>query len=348
MRMQIRHITPNNTIKFCMPITIRDKHSNAARVSVPLHQLEACLQMLQPFEAHTLNSDDCSILIRCDRLNQFTLDFVEPKNAQTTLLQAVVNEHGSGMRAPTADDLTDLTPAMHALQHTSCQILPLFATASSVSAQIQAQSSSSLLPMCQQVCAVDGKPWTDMRDMRARSPWNWHCKRNNMPAYFLKDNASIMSRLTDIFNTHQTKKHSYKYTARLAHLGALFCATASPHSQATCFNVSALSKFTPSQELLTLMRETPPLKQGLTVLTKGSDKSTRVLRHNLTVRMYARDSEVARQLSSNNLDLNADVQSDILVVSGPHNEQLSILFLGNETTTPGTLEQMQARFYASM
>ena len=80
MRMQIRHITPNNTIKFCMPITIRDKHSNAARVSVPLHQLEACLQMLQPFEAHTLTSDDCTILIRSDRLNQFTLDIVESKH----------------------------------------------------------------------------------------------------------------------------------------------------------------------------------------------------------------------------------------------------------------------------
>ena len=304
--------------------------------------------MLQPFEAHTLNADDCTILIRCDRLNQFTLDIVESEHAGTTLLQTVVNEHGSGMRAPAVDDLTDLTPAMHAMQHASCQILPPFATASFVSAQIQAHSSSSLLPMCQAVCAVDGKPWTDMWDMSARSPWNWHCKRNNMPAYFLKDNASIISRLTDIFNTHQTKKHSYKYTARLAHLGALFCATAPPHSQATCFNVSALSKFTPSHDLLALMRETPPLKQSLTVLTKGADKNRRILRHNLTVRMYARDSEVARQLSCNNLGMNADVQSDILVVSGPHNEQLSFLFLNNEATTPSTLEQMLARFYASM
>lgn len=168
-----------------------------------------------------------------------------------------------------------------------------------------------------------------------------------MPAYFLKDNASIISRLTDIVNAHQTKKHSYKYTARLAHLGALFCATAPPHPEAICFNVSALSKFTPSADLLHLMRETPPLKQSLTVLTKGADKNTRVLRHNLTVRMYARDSEFARQLSANNLGLNADVQSDILVVSGPHNNQLSILFAGNETTTPHALEQMLARFCAS-
>ena len=299
--MQIRRVTPNNTLKFSMPTASRGRHSSTARVSVSLQQVEACLQMLQPFEAHTLNADDCTILIRSDRLNQFTIDIVESEHADTTLLQAVVNEYGSGMRAPTADDLTDLTPAMQALQHTSCQILPPFATASSVSAQIQAQSSSSLLPMCQQVCAVDGKPWTDVRDMRARSPWNWHYKRNNMPAYFLKDNASIISRLTDIFNANQTKKHSYKYTARLAHLGALFCATAPPHSQPICFNVSALSKFTPSHDLLNLMRETPPLKQSLTVLTKGPDKSTRVLRHNLTVRMHARDSEVARQLSANEL-----------------------------------------------
>ena len=177
-----------------------------------------------------------------------------------------------------------------------------------------------------------------------------------MPEYFLKSNlnASIISRFTDILNATGTN-FSYKFAARLIHTGALFCATASPQpcstadpdvSLGTCMNVSALHKFTPCQQLMDLLQQAPPLKQTVTLLTKGTDKNVRTLRYNLAVRLMPIDSEFTQCMHSNHLGLNGDVHSDVLVLSGPIDGQLSVLFLGSESITPDTLEKIHEQFLA--
>ena len=276
---------------------IRTAQGRQEHIHMPTVHMQNCLKSLLPFEGNTIHTNN-SYKLHCTSStpNEFEINLVCPLEGEENrgdidhILSVYITPSGfEVLHAHHNTDNTDkelnyiLHPSLtQCLYKVSAELLPLYPTCVKISSSIQKSCSESLLNM------MNNKDLIDTNCGRFRRP---------ISDQFLQDNATIISQLTDILNHHGDKHFSYKYSAKLLQLGGLFCAGAQA-GKSTCFHVNELRNFEPSAKMLTIIRNQPPLKRGMTVVTKGETQGIRMYRHNLNVRVFKRDSSLTQCMNT--------------------------------------------------
>ena len=160
-------------------------------------------------------------------------------------------------------------------------------------------------------------------------------QHSNVSQTFLSDNASTISKLTDLFN----KQHriSYKHTAKLLSLGALFASTSQPSRQSCLFNVSQLNITNNVDEITKAIYKHPVQKQHVTLLLRGNSKKDRVKRINLAVRIFEKDDPIIESMNNIATSLNSEIQSGMMVITGVYDNEAATIFLDSHSQTSTTL-----------
>jgi hypothetical protein len=168
-----------------------------------------------------------------------------------------------------------------------------------------------------------------------------------MDGTFKKNNAIVISKLTDMLNLklNKGKNISFEHAANLIWLGSCFCATAPTSKTFNLFNVSQLQMAQMSDYVVESIYERAPEKQHVTMLMRGVDAQDRIMRINLAVRMFASDSEVCRDLMPRVCGLNDSIHSPVMIFTGVHNNQAAAVFLSSETTSSDAHQQAVHAFF---
>lgn len=291
----------------------------------------ACLQMLQPYEADTVSVTNCSqVHMNSDSLNSFNLYSTDEHGG--LLLACRITAQGFHITEHPYSCSTNVpNNILRCLHGVARQVLPLHANCQATSVKIQTSLANTAE--------------TSLHNMMLSRRKSMAFERHGVPNCFLQDNATSISHLTDICNSTGTGIFSYKHTSKMAQLAALFCSTAPP-GPSTCFDVSALQAYSLDADMLDTFYKQPPCKHGMTVLTKGSSKDRRIHRTNCTMRLFPRAHAFTQMLQAKHLSMNASIDSDLLAVSGPLNNQLALLYVGSESKPSRALDTMQQIFYA--
>ena len=160
-------------------------------------------------------------------------------------------------------------------------------------------------------------------------------QHSNVSQTFLSDNACTISKLTDLFK----KQHriSYKHTAKLLSLAALFAATSQPSRQSCLFNVSQLNITNNVDEITKEIYKHPVQKQHVTVLLRGNSKEDRVKRINLAVRVFEKEDPIIESMKNIATSLNSEMQSGMMVITGVYDNQAATIFLDTHSQTSTAL-----------
>jgi hypothetical protein len=191
------------------------------------------------------------------------------------------------------------------------QLIPMYATCCRVTARMQGAFGSVALDPC---VGIEHKRVDDA---------------------FTKNNASVISRVTDVLNSslgaHDRNLHNFQYAARLVWLGSTFCATASLAKKFSLFHASQLQVTEMSEHMVEMLYAQEPEKQHVTTLMRGADPASRISRFNVAVRFFARDSEMVRELMPQVVGLNTSITSGVVVFTGVRNNQAAAVYLSSDT-----------------
>ena len=326
-------------------------NQNTEYVCLPVVEIQNCLQMLLPFEAHTIDvNDNIKIHLSCPAHNKFNLHISQnstDSNQSKLLLSAVLK--------PCAFSLSDsfqCTDGMHenidfsllrCLQTVNAEFLPLFSVCQDLSHDMQNYCADTLLPMFKN-CNTQASNESLQNDTTTQT---YKLGTFSIADYFVHDNSSILSKFNDCMNCTSEQKFSHKYCAKLLHLASLFCASsqADSNTKATCLFTNEMRRHVPSSHLLNMLWQQTPEKRQLTVLTKGIVPAERIYRHVLNVRVFPQDHAVVQHLASECLPMNTTIDSDVLIVHGMHNKTFACLFLSNVNLDPRMLNQVLNTFF---
>lgn len=159
---------------------------------------------------------------------------------------------------------------------------------------------------------------------------------------FLKDNASTISKLTDLLNN--TQRVSYKHTAKLLALGVLF-ATTSEHNKSTLFNVSQLNITHNVDDLITNIYNQPVEKHYVTMLLRGNSQNERICRINVNVRIFPPGHEIIEKIESLGTNLNSSIQSGMMILTGVHDNQFAAIYFDTYSNDSNCLNYALNRFF---
>ena len=219
----------------------------------------------------------------------------------------------------TADtiELAPTTPAdldgsvLTLLTHIKEQLIPMYATCCRVTARMQGAFGSIALDPC---AGIEHKRLDDA---------------------FTKNNASVISRVTDMLNSapgaQRGMLYNFQYAARLVWLGSSFCATASAAKKFSLFHASQLQVADMSEHMVEALYAKEPEKQHVTTLMRGADATSRISRFNVAVRFFTPDSEMVRELLPQVVGLNTSITSGVVVFTGVRNNQAAAVYLSSDT-----------------
>jgi hypothetical protein len=290
----------------------------------------ACLQMLQPYEADTVCVSNYSqVLMNSNSLNSFKLYSTDTHGSvlfacSVTTQGFDLTEHAYSCRSNVPNNM------LKCLHEVARQILPLHCQCEKTSEQIQMSLANTGA--------------TSLHNILLSHPNIMPFTRHGVPDSFIQDNATTISHLTDICNSSKSGIFSYKHTSKMVQLAGLFCSTA-PAGPSTCFDVSALQAYSLDADLIDMFYAQPPCKHSLTVLTKGSSRDCRIQRTNCAVRFFAKNHAFTKKLQVTHLNMNETIDSDLLAVSGPSNNQLALLYVGSASKSSRDLHAIQQSFY---
>jgi hypothetical protein len=173
---------------------------------------------------------------------------------------------------------------------------------------------------------------------------------------FLLDNATSISKLTDMFNSNlhrslsekiisrrtmsnnsdakvQTPVFSASYAALQLKLAAIFCATA---LQENCcmWHVSQNMMSDMSTEMQKSLYDSAPEKHYVTLLLKGDSIDERIFRVNIAVRFFPPSHPFASNLMPTAMAMNASsCQTGVLVLTGVRNNIAAAIYHNSDTKT---------------
>jgi len=194
------------------------------------------------------------------------------------------------------------------LTHIKEQLIPMYATCCRVTARIQGAFGSIALDPC---VGTEHKRLDDA---------------------FTKNNASVISRVTDMLNADAPRAvYNFQYAARLVWLASTFCATASTAKKFSLFHASQLQVADMSEQTVEALYAKEPEKQHVTTLMRGADASSRISRFNIAVRFFTPDSEMVRELLPQVVGLNTSITSGVVLFTGVRNNQAAAVYLSSDT-----------------
>lgn len=193
---------------------------------------------------------------------------------------------------------------------------------------------------------------------------------------FLQSNACTISKLTDLLNhaarlrltavstsllkprikppaacdEQQTESHSHShlFAARLAWLGAVYCATAPAHRDPVLLHVSQMQATGMSHAFAEHMYASAPQKQHVTLLMRGDDAQRRIGRYNLTVRVFEPESDFVKELMPHVMGLNTAIASAVMIVTGVRNNQAAAIYLSSDTLSTDMHRSAMHTFFAGL
>jgi hypothetical protein len=173
---------------------------------------------------------------------------------------------------------------------------------------------------------------------------------------FLLDNATTISKLTDMFNSKlqaslrehvltrrassdnahggtATNVFSSTYAALQLKLAAIFCATALKDS-CCMWHVSQGMMSDMSPEMKKSMYDAEPEKHYVTLLLKGDTQEERICRVNLAVRFFSTKHPFTTKLMPTAMALNAsNCHTGVLVLTGVRNNIAAAIYHNSDTQT---------------
>lgn len=282
--------------------------ANVARLDQK--KLTSCMQMLHDNESSLLAATD-NVFVSLKNVgdNEFLLTFGEKLGgAQYTNCEARVSIKNAVWRSFNSQTAPD-TSMVDLLTYARFQLLPRYSQAAAVAQTLQRSFGSAM----------------------ARSP---EPSDSRVDDAFMRNNSTVVSKLTDMLNGACCGKQiSPSAAARLAWLAAVFCSAAPPSKSFSMFHVTQMQMTDMSDYTVERLYEHAPEKQHLTVLMRGESADDRIRRFNVAVRVFAADSEFAKELLPKIIGLNAAVYSPVMVVAGVRNNQAAAVFLSSDSLT---------------
>jgi hypothetical protein len=261
------------------------------------HNIKIACQMLRAGQHAIVHSTDSeNIILRCDDLNNVTLNVLD--HLQNQIYSAKIDK--AGIR-----EHNESTNAIHVenmlfLNYVSKQLCPILT-------QIQAASNSiqnGFVAGSNNYLGSDLCPLSDT---------------------FLLTNASPLSFAHDLLGkwpNEMGKNYTFTHGATALQLACLF-AVGAKQKKNCIFNVNQLTSFKPSQALLDAVAETPAAFE-MSMLSKCEDGNAK--RFNVYVKSAACDSDIGRLAQQQCTSLNAEIQSPILIVNGIYDGIAAFIF----------------------
>ena len=266
--------------------------------SISKHNLKIACQMLRAGQQAIVHSTDSEkIVLRCDDLNNVTLNVFD--HLQNQIYAAKIDKAGIRGHKESTNEINAENMAF--LKYVKRQLCPILT-------QMQAASISMQNGF---VAGSNDYLGTEL------------CPLNDT---FLLTNASTLSFAHDLLGKWPNKTHPQSYTfthgATALQLACLFCVGAK-QKQNCILNVNQLTSFQPSQELLEAVAETPAAFE-MSILSKCEDGNAK--RFNVYVKSASCDSKIGRLAQQQCTSLNAEIQSPILIVSGVYDGIAAFIF----------------------
>lgn len=259
------------------------------------------LQMLQAQESTIiLQHKNCSITVYNQGSNTFVISCQTPKGC----LQAMCTQQ------TTADSSEESMQDL--LKYMKQQMIPLFSDCVRVSNEIQ--KTFGFLRFSSTSAGHESKKVDDM---------------------FYLNNATIVSKLTDIMNFDKTFERTYSasYACRLLQIAAIFCATAKGEKN-SLLHVGQTMTSDISQPMLTSLYEKDPEKQHTTLLLKGNTKQQRIHRINLAVRILPPSHAFVTEHLATVLGLNASTpHAPVMVLTGVRSNVAAAIYINTDLAT---------------
>ena len=299
----------------------------------------SAVQMLHSNESTTVLSDEnCSLILRNIGGNGFSVTCSSRNGSCTALCSPELMQSSDLSNAKTDSESSSLNSL---LRYISNQMLPLHSNGVKVSSNMQETFGfiTNSIPASISYRRVDDT--------------------------FAMDNATIISKLTDILNgnlqSYLTKTHllqrqawqqqrqgqratkkifsepSHVYSASHAalqlQLAAIFCATALQDK--TCmWHVSQGMMSDMSPEMMQSIYSAEPEKQHVTVLMKGDTVAERILRINLAVRYFSPEHMFTSTMMPSAMAMNASTCSTgVMVMTGVRNNIAAAIYVNSDSQT---------------
>lgn len=328
-RLQHDH---RDTILFAVPSQI-DTEQEMHRISK--REICSAIQMLHCQETIILKNNDNLQLILCNHgKNNFTLRCVGAKSSH---LGTILPEVESILHSDDVIKINCTKKDTSSRYHTFPDLLHYIA--------------AQLVPIYSHCVLISG----NVKNIFGHIPYSPISKKiryayKDIQDTFSSDNASTVSKLTDILNAHvhrqminrMTRKstndnalpstYSSKYAARLLQISSIFCASVSGHDSSLMHVSQNFMSGMDTQTQECLYESVEPEKQHLTILLRGEDKSERIVRINLAVRIFPSDHVFTTECLSPLMKMNAsESKTSVMVVTGVYSGHAAAIYINSDT-----------------
>ena len=166
---------------------------------------------------------------------------------------------------------------------------------------------------------------------------------------FLTDNATSISKLTDIFNNFNTNNmstydskgqrksqrlFSASYAALQLKLAAIFCATATKEKSSMWHVTQNMMSDMSSEMQTSLYNSVEPEKHYITLLLKGNSVDERIFRINIAVRYFPPEHIFAKTSMLATMALNASgCDAGVMVLTGVRNNVAAAIYHNSDSQT---------------
>ena len=205
MHLQVHQLAKRKRMLCCLSV----KNESMQYVCMPIHEVQNCLQILLPFEAHSIDvNDNIKIHLSCPSHNKINLHISQNETEHSKakhLLSATLEPcafyvsdvaHDTSDTSDTSDTNLDIDDSLlRCLQAVNAEFLPLFTVCQDLTHAMQNYCGDSLLPMFKKQTNSDTPAVTQQTKQRHAAA------AVSIADYFVQDNSSILSKFNDQMNS---------------------------------------------------------------------------------------------------------------------------------------------------
>lgn len=304
IHVQAQKTTSSQYLKFQLPTEWGKTTYNISK-----NKICCALQMLQEHECtNILDDQKCSVVITNHGRNVYLITCQAGSNA----LQVICQKESCESQIP---------PCMHSLvAYMNQQMLPLHSDCIKISSRMQ--STFGHFTYINKVKPSACKS-TDN---------NIAFHSNGIEDTFFRNNATTVSKLTDIFNMNASGKSMFtsSYTARMLQIAAIFCATADG-KQTALLHVGQSMMSDMTQDMIASLYAQEPERHHVTLLLKGDTREHRISRINLAIRIISPEHPFVAEHLRTVMGLNASMpQNSIVILTGVNKDIAAAIYMNSQ------------------